>query len=305
MATEFEAASRRALAFLHHRFGFDLWMVTRVDGDDWVVLHTEGPGYDVAEGSVLRWADSFCWRMVRDLGPRVAPDSRQVAAYAEASIARQLPISAYVGVPLTDDRGGVFGTLCAIHPEAMPPAIADQQDVVETIGDLLSAVLRTELALEAQTRRAERAEAEALTDDLTGLYNRRGWSRLLEAEEKRCRRYGHPASVIAIDLDDLKAVNDERGHPAGDALIVAAADVLRASTRAQDVVARTGGDEFLVLGVETAHEAAAMLVERLRAAFRLAGIAASLGWSMYDHRHGLLDAVAAADAAMYAEKRAD
>ena len=71
--TDFETATRAALSLLHQRLGFDLWMMTRTDGNDWIVLQVEDHGYKVSEGSVFRWADSFCSQMVIGRGPRIAP----------------------------------------------------------------------------------------------------------------------------------------------------------------------------------------------------------------------------------------
>ena len=70
---DFEAAGQRVLAFLHQRFGFGLWMVTRTEGEDWIVLQSEDHGYGVKPGTVFRWADSFCSEMVKGNGPRIAP----------------------------------------------------------------------------------------------------------------------------------------------------------------------------------------------------------------------------------------
>src|SRR5205085_1394318 len=76
------------------------------------------------------------------------------------------------------------------------------------------------------------------------------WDELLELHSSRQDRYHRPISVVSADLDELKLINDREGHPAGDAMIAAAAQVLKANTRAGDVVARVGGDEFLVLLTE-------------------------------------------------------
>ena len=142
--------------------------------------------------------------MVKGQGPRIAPRSADVPAYASAPIGRQVEIAAYVGVPLTDGGGGLFGTLCAIDPHVQPESIRQELELVEMIGGLLSSLLRAETQFADEARRADRAQAEALSDALTGLFNRRGWTRLLAGEEERCRRYGHPAAVFAIDLDNLK-----------------------------------------------------------------------------------------------------
>jgi diguanylate cyclase (GGDEF)-like protein len=299
---DFESAARAALAFLHRRLGFGLWMVTRTEGDDWIVLQSEDHGYGVTGGTVFRWADSFCSRMVVGKGPRVAPRSNDIPAYAEAPIAQQVKIAAYIGVPLTGVDGQFFGTLCAIDPSEMPATLEQEQDLVEIIGAMLSALLQAELRVSNEMRRSERAQSEALTDVMTGLYNRRGWTRLLAGEENRCRRYGHAACIFMLDLDDLKVTNDTRGHFAGDELITRAASVLSRLGRGQDIVARVGGDEFTLLAVECNEENAAALETRIRAAFRDLGVNVSLGRAMRHPAQGLEAAWQEADKAMYADK---
>ena len=97
---------------------------------------------------------------------------------------------------------------------------------------ILATMLESEMKSQEDARLLDRTRAEALVDELTGLYNRRGWNQLLAAEEARCIRYGHPAGVVILDLDDLKlAMNDQEGHAAGDDLLRAAAQALRESTR--------------------------------------------------------------------------
>ena len=300
---DFEAAGRAVLAFLHRRLGFDLWMVTRTEGDDWIVLQTEDHGYNVEPGTAFRWADSFCSEMVKGNGPRIAPRSELVPAYAAAPIGRQVQINAYVGVPLVRADGSLFGTLCAIHPSSQPESIVEEQELVELLGAMLSTILQAELKATEDVRRSERLEAEALTDELTHLYNRRGWDRLLASEEDRCRRHGHPAAIVIVDLDEMKRVNDTEGHAAGDAYLVRAASVLRQVARATDVVARLGGDEFGVLSVECDRAGGEALLSRLRNALREAAIKASIGVATRNPEMGLQDALKNADRIMYEEKR--
>ncbi len=299
----FDSAGRAVLSFLHRRLGFRLWMVTRTQGDDWVVLQTEDHGYNVAPGTVFRWADSFCSEMVKGNGPRVAPDANLVPAYAAAPIGRQLPIGAYIGVPLSDADGGLFGTLCAIDPSPQPKLVAQEQELVELLAGLLSSVLRSDLmALEA-VRNTERLEVEAQTDSMTGLLNRRAWDQLLAKEEERCRRYGHAAAVLVIDIDGLKHVNDTLGHQAGDELIVRAATTLRAAGRDGDVVARIGGDEFALLAVECDQAGAEVIARRVRGDLEVAKVPASVGTAIRGHATSLGEAVLQADQRMYQEKR--
>lgn len=300
---DFEEACQKVLEYLEERLGFGLWMVTRTSGDDWIVLSAQDSHYGVSPGDVFRWSDSFCYHMVQDAGPRVAPRSADVPRYAEAPIGRQVPIGAYVGVPLVRAEGTLFGTLCAIDPAPQSEAIAEMLPEVELLARLLSTVLEADLAATDARRRLERAESEANQDVLTGVLNRRGWQLRAEAEEERCRRYGHPLGVIVVDLDDLKEVNDRDGHSAGDRLLRTAAERLVATCRINDVVARLGGDEFGVMAVESGPLDTERLVRRIEKDLGEAGVRASVGWATRRPEGGLIEALAEADQRMYDRKR--
>lgn len=201
----FESASIRALTFLRQKLGFQLCMVTRAEGNDWTVLHSDDKGYGVVPGDVFNWDDSFCCEMVKGLGPNIAADANQVPAYAAAEIGRKIPIGAYIGVPLRFADGRLFGTLCGIDPSVQPDDICEHQELIEVLGEMLSTILQMELRVDEEERRAERFQAQALTDALTGLYNRGGWEQLLAKEEARYQRYRQSSVVIVVDLDELKS----------------------------------------------------------------------------------------------------
>ena len=286
-APDFAGASREVLSFLHQRLGMDLWMVSRADNEDWVVLAAEDHGYGVKQGDVFRWADTFCSRMVRGEGPRIAPRATDVAAYADLPFTRQLPIGAYVGMPLVDGEGQLFGTLCGLNPRPMPAAIVEEQPMVEVLADMLSGLLTAELNTTALAREAEAARSEALTDSLTGLANRRGWETALAAEEERCRRYGATACVVAIELDGLK--NPSSTTDARDAVLVRAAQALRQTVRKPDTLARLDDDRFVVLGVECTTAEAMALMRRLEQGVQGAELSAALGMAMRNRTSGLFD----------------
>ena len=147
------------------------------------------------------------------------------------------------------------------------------------------------------------AEHEATIDPLTGCLNRRGWTKHVEAEERRCRRHGLDAVVVVIDLDGLKATNDEHGHDAGDRRLVECARAIGAATRTEDFSARLGGDEFAVLAVQTTGDAPSAVVPRIRRAFKTADVRASLGWGLRSREGSLAGALMAADRSMLAAKR--
>ena len=114
------------------------------------------------------------------------------------------------------------------------------------------------------TRRHDRLAQEALTDPLTGLWNRRHMAETLNREVARARRFGHEISLIILDVDDFKRINDRLGHLQGDIVLETVADLVRDATRDIDVAARYGGDELALILVETGSEGATILAERLR-----------------------------------------
>src|SRR5690606_38150913 len=112
----------------------------------------------------------------------------------------------------------------------------------------------------------KRLQKVATTDSLTGLLNRRQMQYLLDQEIERFKRSGEPVSLMLMDLDHFKQLNDSRGHDAGDKVLQAFADILRQELRAQDLVARWGGEEFLVIMPQCTVSDALKTAERLRVA---------------------------------------
>jgi len=113
-------------------------------------------------------------------------------------------------------------------------------------------------------RKDAELERLAITDPLTGLYNRRFFQSRLAMEIERAKRYGRVLSLVMLDVDNFKEINDQRGHPFGDHVLVEVGKILRGNVRASDIVCRYGGEEFAVLLPETPLEQASLAAEKLR-----------------------------------------
>jgi len=124
------------------------------------------------------------------------------------------------------------------------------------------------LAIFAIRRWSESAKRlrQANTDSLTGLFNRRKGREIIEREIRRAVRYDRPLSIIMLDLDHIKDINDRNGHLAGDRVLRSVAQTLQDQMRNTDILMRWGGEEFIVISVETEEVEARRLAERLRAA---------------------------------------
>ena len=136
-------------------------------------------------------------------------------------------------------------------------------------GNIFLVVLLAAAALlvaRATRRMLEAMKQQAVTDHLTGLYNRRFMAEQLELFDSLAKRYGRPYSVIAFDLDGLKRVNDQYGHEAGDAVLRDFARLLTGALRDSDIAVRLGGDEFIAILPETSMAEATKVFDRVRAA---------------------------------------
>jgi diguanylate cyclase (GGDEF)-like protein len=206
-----------------------------------------------------------------------------------------------ISLPLSGDHNEPNGYLGIWRPDAdgerdMPLAL------LEAKAGLFGALLEELQRSRALLTELEQARLDADTDVLTGLLNRRGWNRQLAREEARCQRYGHICTLLVIDMDQLKAVNDSSGHCAGDRLIRQVGRLLADTVRQPDIVARIGGDEFAILLANTDALNARGFEKRLAQAFAEAGIQASTGRASWQPGEALQDTLCRADRAMYANK---
>jgi diguanylate cyclase (GGDEF)-like protein len=161
---------------------------------------------------------------------------------------------AFAGLERRRDEVGTIMT----HFNKMLVTIEQQAQEINAFAARLDAAYK-----ELESTNA-RLKETSFKDEVTGLYNRRFFSLRLEEELSRFRRFNHPVSVVLLDLDGFKAVNDELGHAVGDDTLRDVAQILMKHSRGINVVSRYGGDEFAVLLVETSKAGARLYADRIR-----------------------------------------
>jgi diguanylate cyclase (GGDEF)-like protein len=231
------------------------------------------------------WVPAPCWAVVcadlsgqlsvladlglqPDMGPAVYAIATWVMNRGQEFVAADLAHDPRITDPavgavmsfLLSCRGRRIGALVALdrQPSQREPRLsAGMLRAVRLLLEPAAVALDNALLL-------KRAEALSVTDDLTHLYNSRYLNLVLRRETKRASRSGRPLSLLFIDLDGFKAVNDTHGHLFGSRALVEAAAVIRSSARETDVVARFGGDEFALVLPDTGGEGAYAVGERIR-----------------------------------------
>ena len=263
---------------------------------------------------------AFCAHAICGDDVMVVPDAAGDPRFSGNPLVVDDPkIRFYAGVPLRTRNGHNLGTLCVIdrRPRELD---AEETAILRDLASLVMDELELRLAgkqavqdLWKQHRVSDELHLLATTDSLTGALNRRHFLETGEQEILRAKRYGRPLSVLMLDVDQFKGINDAFGHATGDAALQALVERTRNSMRAQDFLGRIGGEEFAMLLPETAGEAAQLLAERVRQALSEITIetgndtvrfTASLGVvECRPDRETIADALRRADDALYSAKR--
>ncbi|HEX5448655.1 MAG TPA: sensor domain-containing diguanylate cyclase [Gaiellaceae bacterium] len=245
------------------------------------------------DGMRLECASTIAGRAFETGETLVCDDSEQDKR-VNLDACRLVGARAIVVVPLLHE-GRTVGVLLVYARE--PGAFGEQDvNILSLLGNLVAtALVRAEVIQELNSR--------ATTDELTGLLNRGAWYAQLGVALARSTRSGRPVSVIALDVDGLKRLNDSRGHSAGDELLTSMTQVWQDALRPSDVLGRIGGDEFAVILEGASESDARWIVARLALALGV-GRSASAGVATWDELEPPEALVQRADDAMYRSKRA-
>ncbi|MDQ8038255.1 MAG: sensor domain-containing diguanylate cyclase [Pedobacter sp.] len=240
----------------------------------------------------------------------VVPDATQDPRFVDNPYVTGDPeVRFYAGAPLVSPSGHAMGTLCVI--DSAPRAMADdKRDALAAIARTVSAQLELRRVSHELSVANDHLRTLSFIDPLTGVANRRALDARLNEEIARAARHDAPLSLLMFDIDHFKSYNDEFGHVLGDDVLLCFAELLRMDIRQTDLVARFGGEEFVVLLPETTEEGARMLAERYRARVESTNfpgkkITTSIGLAVWQPRFEQPEQfIDAADQALYAAKRA-
>ncbi|HSC79195.1 MAG TPA: sensor domain-containing diguanylate cyclase [Chitinolyticbacter sp.] len=319
LATEktFEGLVRQLLVMLELVTDLESTYLTRIDlgASLQSILYSRNTRtLTIPEGLAVPWGDTLCKRALDEQQPY----TDDVAAHwGDSEAARELGIATYASTPIRLEDGSLYGTLCAASSERKPFTDKGAQ-VLQLFAELIGQQVQKELLLQQLQEANEALRTHSYTDVLTGLPNRRAVFEELPRLFALAQRSRQQVLIAFVDLDGFKAINDQFGHEAGDAFLIAAGRRLTEGLRAGDVLGRLGGDEFVIAGVGPAPDenaAVATVALRERLAPLLHG-RFDLGTQAIEYLGASFGAIAVdpetitpeealrlADAAMYLEKK--
>ncbi|MCX5479114.1 sensor domain-containing diguanylate cyclase [Kaistia geumhonensis] len=280
-------------------YGADVAFLSFVDaGQQWMKSKTSDALHDFIERD-----RSVCTHVISTGEPLVIEDMRSSPQLAGHPLAADLPWRFYASVPIRGVSSSVVGTLCVMRSEAGPPADFN----LEILSDL-AAITGHELNLTLQNAKLR---SDSYTDSLTGLFNRRKLDEELPRAVRRAVRTAAPVSLLLIDLDHFKEINDSLGHAGGDRVLAEFGRLLAPfARRPDDVICRFGGEEFALILPGSSADGAVTVAGRLLHGLNEAEIrhptrgrlTASIGIADHALPEDHADWLARADQALYAAK---
>ncbi|WP_372873296.1 diguanylate cyclase [Shewanella sp.] len=217
-----------------------------------VLIASELPTTLYAPGEVSSIdSNVYCHQVVQRNEPLYVPDASSDKRWVNNPEYVEDNYISYLGMPINWPDGNTFGTLCVLSN-----IITHYPDTYLKVLNVIRDVINADLA---HIYRESQLLTESYVDPMTGIYNRRGFEEMFIQNRNLARRLGRQVVLLSFDLDNFKPINDEWGHKVGDEVLTFFAGCLKTSCRNCDLVARWGGDEFLVL----AHSETTQLVDSL------------------------------------------
>jgi diguanylate cyclase (GGDEF)-like protein len=221
------------------------------------VHHSMGLSKRILKEIFYRLNEGIVGRVYIEKRAVYIPDLSQVKTFSYFFEKKSMKGSIYY-LPILDQHGSTLGVL------KMRKIIKESFSEVERV--VLPKLQKEIGSAYLNTQKIELLNSKSYVDELTHLYNRRYYNEHFPVEFKRAQRYQHELSLMFIDIDDFKEINDRYGHSSGDLVLKSVSNLIRKYTRSSDICIRYGGDEFLVLLPETSRQAASEVAAKLKKA---------------------------------------
>lgn len=245
-AQDLESLMRPLLELMEAVTGLESTYLTTIDVDrgiQHVLYARNSKAMQIPEGLSVAWGDTLCKRA---LDEQRAYTDDVAQCWGDSQAAQALGIQTYLSQPVRVLDGSVYGTLCA----ASSARVEVRPETLRVVG-LFARLIAHQIESEREVKRLKSLTRDlsdrAITDPLTGVANRRGLMDRLERMLDRAQRDHDTLMVAFVDLDGFKSINDRHGHEAGDVFLCQIARKLADSIRANDLIARYGGDEFVIV----------------------------------------------------------
>jgi len=245
----------RTVELVHHALQVDMYSLMLVDEEHNSLVTKVTSGADACFVKECRIGEGLFGTIATSKRPKLIKDVSLNDEFSQVTN-KSIDRGSYLGLPLIGHQSQVIGILNVYkqHPEALSES---------EMGFYAGIAEHASMAIE-NAWLYERTQELSHRDDLTGLFNRRYFFDMAHKEIKRAQRYGRNASLIMLDLDHFKRFNDRFGHLEGDGALKQVAEILNSLARHADIVARYGGDEFLMLLPETEKSGSQIFAERIR-----------------------------------------
>lgn len=300
--TDFVSVGENVLAYLQQHYPLDLWTISRVNQNDFIVLQHNSKQSKLKFGTTFRLEDTIFWRMGNSPEVKIIQNIEDEPYFRDAPISINFDIKSgfcaaiYVGQNL-------FGTLCGTHSRPLKASYMKAgPDISAQVAKISSALAQDFATIEALRKQEQTAAAKHL-DALTQVPDWRGWDMLLDAEQLRCKTYGNKGIIVSVDIADLKVINQTHSRETGDKVLKQTADALSSLVRSQDIVARVGNDEFAVVCIDHPNLNAIELAKQTKEALKQLHIDCYVGHATSLPQKGLREAWEMAEHMMYKEKK--
>ena len=292
VGTNTEAPFERIVDLVKSTLNAPVCAVSLIDKDRQWMKAYRGLGVDQTPRDI-----AFCDHAIRNDAPFIIEDTFQDERFSNNPLVLGEPfIRAYLGIPLKMPDGYIVGTLCVIYQQAK---VFSEHEI--SILQSFANLVVSELEL----------RTIAFTDSLTNLLSRKAWTDRVQVEIERTARNGSSLSVLLLDLDHFKTINDVYGHDVGDRVLRNTASVIDAALRKHDLIGRLGGEEFAVCVIDAPEPVGFSVAERIRCKVETLtfpgydglSCSVSIGVAAFITGNSLDDLLKRADTALYDAKR--